>query len=315
MKTGWSWVGLTLVLTTVSAQDGEGQNHVFSPDSSFSVVLPATFEPLSLNAVAQIQFGDTVGKSYFMAIVESKADLYGWNLTRHSMVTLAQAVGAIDFPELSGPTALEIGGYPAVQYELRGASQGTQIVYLHTTIDTPGAYAQLLAWSVRSQWPKNEARLRDILASFQISGAAPLIPAGVGDIYDIVSGVWAWENRDTGCDSDTQTFSFTDDRTGMTITQSEPFKTPDGEMRSVTEYVIEGVEPTVLHTFIPDETRRTDEGSPVKWDLVTLSRNRMTWHRTDWPEDGRTAALRRCDESGPNSPERRSGTESTASAG
>jgi hypothetical protein len=299
MKTGWGCVGLTLVLTTISTQNAEGQNRVFSPDSSFSVALPATFEPLSVNAVAQIQFGDTVGKSYFMAIVESKQDLYGWNLTRHSMVTLAQAVGAIDFPELSGPTALEIGGYPAVQYELRGASQGTQIVYLHTTLDTPGAYAQLLAWSVRSQWTKNQASLRDILDSFRMADSATRSPAGDRDVFTIVSGTWAWENSDTGCDSDTQTFTFTDDRSGMTIKQSEPFESPDGEMRSVTEYVIEGVEPTVLHTFIPEETRRTDAGVPVKWDLVILSNGRLAWHRTDWVEGSLTAALTRCTERGP----------------
>lgn len=80
----------------------------------------------------------------------------------------------------------------------------------------------------------------------------------------------------------------------MFIHHSEPYETEDGEMRSVTPYVIEGDGPGVLHTFIPDETRLTDAGDPVKWDLVVVARNRLAWHRTDWPGGGLTKMLRRC---------------------
>ena len=81
----------------------------------------------------------------------------------------------------------------------------------------------------------------------------------------------------------------------MKIQHSEPIEKANGSKVSVTNYVIEGSAPGVLHTYIPDETRMTDRGEPVKWDLVVVARNRITWHRKDWPEGAYTRMLRRCE--------------------
>lgn len=66
-------------------------------------------------------------------------------------------------------------------------------------------------------------------------------------------------------------------------------------MRSETQYVIEGAQPTVLNTYIVDESRLTEAGDPVQWDLVLVGRNRMAWHRTDWEEGALTGPLMRCE--------------------
>jgi hypothetical protein len=276
------------------ATPAQGQQRIASPDGSMSVILPQGFEPMQLNAVAELQFADTTSNAFFMAIIESKDDLFGWNLTRHSMVTLGQILSITDFPELSPPTYFEVDGYPSVQYELRGVSQGTQIIYLHTTIDGPTRFFQIPVWSVRSKWDVNQSALREILESIQIAEPGANEPTQPFDIFGLVPGTWAWESRDTGCESDTQRFAISDDRTRMTITHSEPFAGSDGAMRSVTDYVIEGSTPTTLHTFIVDESRVTEKGEPVKWDLVALAPDRLSWHRTDWQEGGLTGALMRC---------------------
>lgn len=272
----------------------EAQNRIVSPDGTVSVLLPDGFGEAQLNPAADLQFADTLTGSFFMLLTEPKDDLFGWNLTRHSMITLASILTATDFPELTGPTSLELGGYPAVQYELRGVSQGTQIVFLHTTIDAPTRFAQFLVWSPRSKWNANEWTLRDVLESIEVEDADPSVSDPLLDVFGVVPGTWAWEGSETGCASDTQTFVISDDHSQMTIFHSEPYEKSDGTMISTTEYVVEGATELVLHTFIPGEIRLTDEGAPVKWDLVAINRDRMAWHRADWDEGEATKALVRC---------------------
>jgi len=115
------------------------------------------------------------------------------------------------------------------------------------------------------------------------------------DVHHIVAGTWAWESDAAPCSGLKQTFVVADDRKSMKIHHSEPIESANGKTTSVTDYVVERSSPLMLHTYIPDETRRTDTGEPVKWDLVVVARNRITWHRADWPEGAFTGMLRRCD--------------------
>lgn len=281
-----------LVLAAAAPRSLTGQNRVITPDSALVLDLPASFHPVQVNAVAQIQYGDSTSDSFVLAILESKEDLFGWNLTRHSMITVAQALVALDFPEVEGPVEKEISGFPARQYLLRGVSQGTRIVYLHTTIDTPESFAQIVAWTSRSRWKDNESVLRGIVESAELTGSP--LGALASDAFSIVPGTWVWEDDEDGCDGKTQTFVIGEDSASMVIRHAEPYERSDGTMTDETHYVIEGSTPTVLNTYIPDETRLTDEGDPVKWDLVVVGRNRLAWHRTDWAAGGLTKALVRC---------------------
>jgi len=270
----------------------QGQNRIIAPDSTFALTIPDGYHPMQINAVAALQFADTISDSYVLALTESKEDLYGWNLARHSTITFAQIVASTDFPEISGPTPDTIGILPAIQHEMEGVSQGTRVVFLHTSIETPVAFVQILVWSARSRWAETEEKLRGLVSSFESLSAGPEL--GAPDIFDIVPGEWAWDSREAGCSAGTQTFSISEDRTEMTITHSEPFERADGTTASITNYVIEGSSPGVLHTYITDESRVTDEGDPAKWDLVLVARNRLAWHRTDWQEGSLTGTLEPC---------------------
>lgn len=291
-------MGLLVALTAfmgVAPATSLAQDRIISPDSSVSMVLPATFHPLVLNPGATLQFGDSATESYVMVLLESKQDMVGWNLTRHSMITLAHVLASLDSPEVAGPDSLAIGGHEAVQYTVKGATQGRRIAYLHTTIDSPDNFAQVVAWTVASRWSSNEDLIREIVASIEIP--APAVATST-DVHELVAGTWAWESTGSGCSGPTQTFVVADDRKSMEIHHSEPIERANGSMESVTRYVIERSSPLVLHTFIPDESRLTEAGEPVKWDLVVIGRNRLAWHRADWPEGSFTGMLRRCDTRG-----------------
>jgi hypothetical protein len=266
------------------------QQRTLSADSTISVVLPADFIPVRINDSAALQFADSVGSVFVMILRESKHELAGWNLARHSMVTLGRAIAGMEMPELAGPVHASLAGHPAVHYELRGTTNGVAIAALHSTIETPSALAQVFMWTAPEQWVAREPMLRQVLASVEFIDA----PASLSrDVFDIVPGTWAWPSQG-GCTGATQTFAVAPDRRSMTITHSEPYEAADGTMKSVTHYVIEDWSDGVLHTFIVDESRVTDDGAHVKWDLVLVGRNRLAWHRTDWDYAGLTAAMHSC---------------------
>lgn len=280
-----------IAITMAVAADVGAQNRVFSPDSSVSLRLPASFIPAPLNDQAILQFADTSSEAYVLIILEGRADLVGWNLTRHSMVTAGQIVGMLDMPEVVGPRADQVGTLRAVQYELRGAMQGLGVAYLNTSLESQHAFAQVLVWTLGSQWKANEEMLRELTSSVQLHAAPGSVPY---DIRALANNTWAWDRGASPCTGLTQRFEIAGDGKSMKIHHSEPIQSANGTMTSVTDYVIESFTNSTLNTYIPGETRLDDSGAPVKWDLVLIGRNRIAWHRADWPEGAMTGMLRPC---------------------
>ena len=158
----------------LAAQDQDpGAREVVSPDSAFALRLPAAFQPMDLHPEATLEFGDTAAAAFLLVLPDPKADLRGWNLTRHTLITLGQLLTSTDFPEVSPPRQAKLDGHPAVQRDIEGVVQGTQIAYLRTTVDLPDQYVQILLWTTGSgkeaQWP----RFEEIVGSFRYLGTDP----------------------------------------------------------------------------------------------------------------------------------------------
>jgi hypothetical protein len=65
------------------------------------------------------------------------------------------------------PVSLTIDGHPAVQDEIRGTENGTNVVFLHTTVDDADHFQQILAWTLKSRWQQQNKLLREITRSFR----------------------------------------------------------------------------------------------------------------------------------------------------
>jgi hypothetical protein len=50
------------------------------------------------------------------------------------------------------PVPLTIDGHPALQDELSGTEDNTNVVFLHTTVDDGDHFQQILAWTLKSRW-------------------------------------------------------------------------------------------------------------------------------------------------------------------
>ena len=85
---------------------------------------------------------------------------------RFFVVAAVAAVLAIPLSAQDGQQkTMKVAGFPAVQYEIRGASGGSNIVYLHTTIETPELFAQVLAWTLPSQEAATREHLKKAILS------------------------------------------------------------------------------------------------------------------------------------------------------
>jgi len=68
----------------------------------------------------------------------------------------------------SEPVPLAIDGHPAMQDEISGTEKGTNVVFLHTTVDDGDHFQQILAWTLNSRWqqPRTLSGLRQITGTF-----------------------------------------------------------------------------------------------------------------------------------------------------
>ncbi len=143
------------------------QNKTYTTtNGKFELNIPQSWNEIALNDEAEIQLGNEKEEQYFILLSEGKADLYGWNIQKHSFITLGSLLASLDSPVVYGPEELEINGNKAVRFQIEGSTQGLKIVYIHTTIETAYSFNQILAWTLKSKFESNKDTLKSVTDSF-----------------------------------------------------------------------------------------------------------------------------------------------------
>lgn len=124
-------------------------------------------EQKGLNEKAEIEASNPITNNFIIVLSESKLDFNHMTLDKHSEATRSILLEAIKDPKVEGPFPLKINGYPAVQYKITGAVDDLNPVYLHTTVETPKNFHQVLAWTLVSKFEKNKVELQKVIASFK----------------------------------------------------------------------------------------------------------------------------------------------------
>lgn len=136
-----------------------------------------------------------------------------------------------------------------------------------------------------------------LVATYMYATRTYEVPAET-DIFTVVTGKWAWTTADSNCRTDPHTITFTSDRRGMIITEANPYRLSDGRLDTVAFYDILAHDRRSIRGAIRGETRLTDDSQLVVWDLVLRSRDRYSWHRTDWEPGAYTRDIERCNATG-----------------
>jgi hypothetical protein len=113
-------------------------------------------------------------------------------------------------------------------------------------------------------------------------------------IFDVVAGKWDWRGAEEHCIKDPHWVGFSADHKVMILTYKESWTDSLGAEHRSAEYDIQVVTTHHIRGLIRGETRLTEKGTPVVWDLVLTSPNSYRWHRTDWADGEYTKVVDRC---------------------
>jgi bifunctional DNA-binding transcriptional regulator/antitoxin component of YhaV-PrlF toxin-antitoxin module len=146
-----------------------------SPDGRFQLTIPGGWrKDTELNEKAEISASNRAREMYVVVLSESKRD-FASDMTLEKFTELSRnaMMGNVRGAQATAPTPTSVSGHPAMQYELRGTVENVNIAYLNTTVETPGDYHQIIAWTLPSRFNDNQATLREVTQSFKESALAP----------------------------------------------------------------------------------------------------------------------------------------------
>ena len=104
---------------------------------------------------------------YLIVITDRKTDLDSFTLEKHHQQTRDRMLQKMKNASGTQPVSLTIDGHPVRQDELTGTEKGTNVVFLHTTVDDGDHFQQILAWTLKSRWQKQDQLPREVTASFR----------------------------------------------------------------------------------------------------------------------------------------------------
>jgi len=110
--------------------------------------------------------GDKSKQMYLIVITDAKADVPDLTLEKHHDMTRDRTWQKMKNTSATEPIPLTIDGHPALQDELTGTEKGTNVVFLHTTVDDGDHFQQILAWTLKRRWQKQNELLREITRTF-----------------------------------------------------------------------------------------------------------------------------------------------------
>ena len=119
-----------------------------------------------LNKQASLQAARPDRDDFLIVIGDPKNSVGEMTLQKHHQLTRDHMLHEMANSSGTDPISITIDGHSALQDELRGRGKGKDLVFLHTTIDEDESFQQIIAWTVRWRWPKENQELRDVTNSF-----------------------------------------------------------------------------------------------------------------------------------------------------
>ena len=120
-----------------------------------------------LNKQASLQVGYKSKEMYLIVITDAKAEVTDLTLEKHHQLTRDRMLQKMKNASATEPVPLTIDGHAALQDEISGTEKGTNVVFLHTTVDDGDQFQQILAWTLKSRWQQQHDLLREITRTFR----------------------------------------------------------------------------------------------------------------------------------------------------
>ena len=141
-----------------------------SADQTTRFILPRGWtSQLKPDDPLDMQITNPSGDTYITVQTTPKEDLPGLSLKDVSKLLLEGSSPAMVNPEVKGPTSVTtVNGHPAVQYTIEGKIGDLDMMMLHTAVETPQYYHQILAAAPRARFDANQANIQQVIQGFQV---------------------------------------------------------------------------------------------------------------------------------------------------
>ena len=143
------------------------RQQIASEDGKLSVTASGFWVKMpNLNKQATLQVGYKDNEMYLIVISDAKSAVGNVTLEKHHQLTRDRMLQKMQNSSATETVSLTIDGHPALQDEVSGTQNRTNLVFLHTTVDDGDYFQQILAWTLKSRWQKQNEQLREATNSF-----------------------------------------------------------------------------------------------------------------------------------------------------
>ncbi len=134
----------------------------------FQIAKPASWVVLDdLQPAADLCLGNGFREAYLAVVTEPKTELTDTptleDYSAESRLAIRESGPAY---REEGPRETKIGGFRALEYDLFNSVDGGDFHYRHVSIETPGHFHQIVAWSFESHFSKNADDFQAAIRSF-----------------------------------------------------------------------------------------------------------------------------------------------------
>jgi hypothetical protein len=144
------------------------RKEISSEDGKIKVTVSGMWVKMpELNKQAPLQVGDKSKEMYLIVLSDAKSDSQNQTLEKYHQITRDRMLQKMKNASASEPVPLTIDSHPALQDELSGTRDDTDIVFLHTTVDDGDRFQQILAWTLKSRWQQQNEQLREVTRTFR----------------------------------------------------------------------------------------------------------------------------------------------------
>ena len=119
-----------------------------------------------LNKEAKLQAACPSEEMYVMVIGDAKSTVKNMTLQQHHQLTRDHMQQKMTNASTTEPVSVTVDGHPALQDQISGTQSGTNLTFLHTTVDEGDSYQQILAWTLKARWQKHQQELAEVTNSF-----------------------------------------------------------------------------------------------------------------------------------------------------
>lgn len=150
-----------------------GPTTLTSADGKFQLTVPGGWrDDPELHEEATLRASNRMQEMYAVVISENKEDFdAGMTLQEFAALSRTATMGNVQGAEAGPPAPAQVGGYPALEYEMRGVVESINVTYLNTLVETPAHFHQIVTWTLRTRFDQNRATLREVAQSFREADA------------------------------------------------------------------------------------------------------------------------------------------------